>query len=77
MKINQFSQSGNKGVPMEVVTTVKDKLQDFFTPRRIRDWREYLTGYLMISPAVFLIFLFGIFPVAFALYVSLQKWKNV
>jgi multiple sugar transport system permease protein len=29
----------------------------------------------MITPAVFLIFLFGIFPVAFALYVSLQKWK--
>jgi ABC-type sugar transport system permease subunit len=60
---------------MRVVSTVKVKLQDFFTPRRIRDWREYLTGYFMITPAVFLIFLFGIFPVAFALYVSLQKWK--
>ena len=37
--------------------------------------REYLTGYLFITPAVFLIFLFGIFPVGFALYVSLHKWR--
>ncbi len=29
----------------------------------------------MIFPAVFLIFLFGIFPVGFALYVSLHKWR--
>ncbi|MEJ2759735.1 MAG: hypothetical protein P8046_14745, partial [Anaerolineales bacterium] len=37
--------------------------------------REYFTGYLFITPAVALIFLFGIFPVAFALYVSLHKWR--
>ena len=37
--------------------------------------REYLTGYLFIAPATFLIFLFGIFPVGFALYVSLYKWR--
>ncbi len=37
--------------------------------------REYLTGYLMILPATGLIFLFGIFPVGFALYVSLFKWR--
>lgn len=42
-----------------------------------RIWREYLTGYLMIAPAVTLIFIFGIFPVAFALYVSLHKWRLV
>jgi len=41
----------------------------------MREWREYITGYLMISPAVILIFLFGIFPVGFALYVSMQKWR--
>jgi len=29
----------------------------------------------MIAPAVVLIFTFGIFPVFFALYVSLQKWR--
>jgi len=30
---------------------------------------------LMIAPATILIFTFGIFPVGFALYVSLHKWK--
>ena len=54
---------------------LKEKFLQIFTPRRIRDWREYLTGYLLITPSLFLIFLFGIFPVAFAFYVSLQKWK--
>jgi ABC-type sugar transport system permease subunit len=46
-----------------------------FSGRRGRHLREYLTGYLMISPAVVLIFTFGIFPVGFALYVSLHKWR--
>ncbi len=47
----------------------------WITPRRLRNWREYLTGYLMIAPSVILIFIFGIFPVGFALYVSLHKWR--
>ena len=47
----------------------------WLTPRRLRAWREYLTGYLMIAPAVILIFIFGIFPVGFALFVSLYKWR--
>lgn len=42
--------------------------------RRGRKFREYLTGYLMIAPAILLIFTFGIFPVGFALYVSVHKW---
>lgn len=50
-------------------------LKGLFAGRRRRVLREYLTGYLMILPATFLIFLFGIFPVAFALYVSMQKWR--
>ncbi len=45
--------------------------------KRRRMWREYLTAYLMIGPAVTLIFIFGIFPVAFALFVSLHKWRLV
>ena len=40
-----------------------------------RKIREYLTGYLFIAPAVILIFIFGIFPVGFALYVSMHKWR--
>lgn len=49
--------------------------RSWLTPRRLRTWREYLTAYLMIAPAVLLIFIFGIFPVGFALYVSLHKWR--
>jgi multiple sugar transport system permease protein len=48
-----------------------------FSGRKGRLLREYLTGYLMIAPAVTLIFLFGIFPVGFALYVSLHRWQLV
>jgi multiple sugar transport system permease protein len=50
-------------------------LQRTFGGRRGRVLREYLTGYLFIAPATFLVFLFGIFPVGFALYVSLYKWR--
>ena len=54
---------------------ILDRTQAIFTPRRMRFLREYLTGYLFIAPAVSLIFIFGIFPVGFALYVSLHKWR--
>mgnify|MGYP002713113033 CR=1 FL=1 len=54
---------------------LKSRLAEWFTPRRLRKWRENLTAYLMIAPAVSLIFLFGIFPVGFALFVSLHKWR--
>jgi len=53
----------------------ENKFITWFTPRRFRQWREYLTGYLMVAPASLLIFMFGIFPVGFALYVSMQKWR--
>ncbi len=46
-----------------------------FSALRLRRVQEYLTGYLMVAPAVILIFVFGIFPVGFALYVSLHKWR--
>ncbi|MGD2027446.1 MAG: hypothetical protein PVI99_06480, partial [Anaerolineales bacterium] len=55
--------------------SILERSKTVFTPRRLRFLREYLTGYLFIAPAVSLIFLFGIFPVAFALYVSLHKWR--
>ena len=50
-------------------------LQKLLPGSRQRRIREYLTGYLMIFPATFLIFLFGIFPVGFALFVSVHKWR--
>ena len=45
--------------------------------RKLRDLREYLTAYLMISPAALLILVFGIFPVLFAVFVSVHKWRIV
>ena len=53
----------------------KRSLQAWLTPRRLRTWREYLSGYLMIAPATILVFMFGIFPVGFAVFVSLHKWR--
>ncbi len=50
-------------------------LQGILTGQRRRVLKEYLTGYLMILPSSLLIFLFGIFPVFFALYVSVHKWR--
>ncbi len=37
---------------------------------------ENLTAYLFILPAALIIFVFGIFPVAFAFFVSLYKWRR-
>lgn len=51
------------------------EFQSWFTPKTVRNWREYVTGYLMIAPAVILIGVFGIFPVGFAVFVSFYKWR--
>lgn len=50
-------------------------LQKMLPGSRQRRIRENLTGYLMIFPATLLIFMFGIFPVGFALFVSAHKWR--
>jgi multiple sugar transport system permease protein len=60
---------------MDSTSTQSRKWYQVFTGRRGRNLREYLTAYLMIAPSIILIFLFGIFPVGFALYVSLHKWR--
>lgn len=59
----------------DAVQPSKRHLTEWLTPRRLRKWHENLTAYLMIAPAVTLIFIFGIFPVGFALFVSLHKWR--
>ncbi|NPA06168.1 MAG: sugar ABC transporter permease [Chloroflexi bacterium] len=43
--------------------------------RRGRAVREAMTAYLMLAPAVSLIFMFGLWPVLFAVYVSLHRWR--
>ncbi len=59
---------------MEIPLPGSNKLRQVFSGRQGRDLREYITAYLMISPAMILIFIFGLFPVGFALYVSVYKW---
>jgi multiple sugar transport system permease protein len=49
-------------------------LQGFFNTRRGEILRENLTAYLFLAPAGLIIFIFGIFPVAFAFFVSLHEW---
>ena len=44
--------------------------------RRGRLLIENLTAYLFLAPAGLLILLFGIFPVAFAFFVSLHRWRR-
>ena len=59
---------------MNTPVTLKKKVFQSITPRRLRFLKESITGYLFIAPALVLIFIFGIFPVAFALFVSVHKW---
>ncbi|MYD10478.1 MAG: sugar ABC transporter permease [Chloroflexi bacterium] len=44
--------------------------------RRGRLLKENLTAYAFLAPAGVLIFLFGLFPVAFAFFVSLHRWRR-
>ena len=53
----------------------KNIFQRTFTGRSGRKLREYLTAYTFIAPASILVFIFGIFPVGFALFVSLHRWR--
>ena len=59
----------------EVRASRLSRLRGSMTGYSGRKMREYLAGYLMILPATILIFVFGIFPVGFALYVSVHQWK--
>ncbi|MFP4323043.1 MAG: ABC transporter permease subunit [Anaerolineales bacterium] len=56
--------------------TISTKLQKYWNPRQRRVLREYLTAYLFILPASLIIFVFGLFPVAFAFFVSLHDWRR-
>ncbi len=53
-------------------TTVPRSL---FGGKRGRILRENLVAYLFLLPAGLIIFLFGIFPVGFAFFVSLHRWR--
>lgn len=48
----------------------------FLSTHRGRVLVENLTAYLFLLPAGIIVFLFGLFPVAFALLVSLYRWRR-
>ncbi len=52
------------------------RVSGFFESRRGRIVLENLTAYMFLAPAGFLIGLFGLFPVAFAFFVSLHRWRR-
>jgi multiple sugar transport system permease protein len=52
------------------------RLKSFRDSRNGRIFVENITAYLFIGPAWFIIFLFGLFPVAFAFFVSLHRWRR-
>ncbi len=47
----------------------------FFSGRKGRARRETLTAYLFLLPSIVVIFVFGLWPVTHALYVSMHKWN--
>jgi ABC-type sugar transport system permease subunit len=48
-----------------------------FTGRRWRRSKEALTAYIFLLPAFLIIGVFGLFPIGFAAYVSLHRWRIV
>lgn len=50
------------------------------TKRRGIRWvglKEQITGYLYVLPALFLVSFFGVFPIGYAFYMSLRRWRVV
>ncbi|MEO8396843.1 MAG: sugar ABC transporter permease, partial [Chloroflexota bacterium] len=47
-----------------------------FNSHRGRALQENLTAYVFLAPALLLLFVFGIFPVGFAFFVSLHRWRR-
>ena len=50
--------------------------QPFASTRRGRSLIEQAQAYAFILPATLLIFIFGLFPIGFAFFVSLHRWRR-
>ena len=49
--------------------------QSFLSGRRGRKIREALQAYLFLFPGTLLLFVFSLFPIGYAFYISLHKWR--
>lgn len=61
---------------MATLSQTSEQRIPFLRTRRGRKVIENLTAYAFIAPAGFLLFLFGVFPVIFAFFVSLHRWRR-
>jgi ABC-type sugar transport system permease subunit len=60
-----------------VAQSASRKLQDHFLHSRLgQRVVEHLTAYFFLFPALLIIFTFGLFPIAFAFFVSLHRWRR-
>jgi ABC-type sugar transport system permease subunit len=57
------------------MTTAK-RLGALFNSRQGRVMQENAIAYAFMSPALLLIFIFGIYPLGFAFFVSLHRWRR-
>lgn len=57
-------------------TAVPQQSHSIFTGRRGRKLKEVLLAYLLLLPAFLIIFIFGIFPLAFSVYQSTLRGLN-
>lgn len=42
---------------------------------RRRPWGEWLTAYAFVAPATLIVGIFGLFPIGYAIYMSLYRWR--
>jgi len=61
----------------QTTASTPSPLVSFFRKRRIRELRESITAYLFLLPAFIIIGTFGLFPMAFSVYVSLHRWRII
>lgn len=59
-----------------MTTTSSEAQSSWLESKRGRTLIENLTAYLFLAPAALIIFTFGLFPVAFAFFVSLHEWQR-
>jgi ABC-type sugar transport system permease subunit len=59
-----------------MATITSEAKSSWLNTKRGRILIENLTAYLFLAPATLIIFTFGLFPVAFAFFVSLHEWQR-
>lgn len=63
--------------PRRFVDTVLERLDDFVARPRRRRLKDAPTAALLLSPALVILATFGIFPLFFAMYMSVYEWKGI